>query len=152
VLCLLVVPLLAACGEGAVTVGEPPLSSEVRETCRDLVAGLPEQVADADRREIEPADALGAAWGDPAIVLTCGVKGPEDYDPTNGCTSVNGVDWYIPIEQLEGNGERDLTMTTIKRDVAVEVLMPGVYWPPAAALADLSTPVAAHTERTGRCL
>ena len=144
--------LLAGCGAGTVTIETPSMSGGERETCEHLVGDLPDQVADLDRRATEPADAPGAAWGDPAISLTCGVGRPAGYDPVNGCTRVNGVDWYIPTDQLDANGERDLTMTTIGRSVAVEVVMPGEYWPPATTLADLSTVVAEHTRRTGRCV
>jgi hypothetical protein len=143
--------LPVGCGTGAVSLEEPTMSERTRGICEDLVADVPERVADLERREVEPDDAVGAAWGDPAIVLRCGVDGPADFDPMNGCTTVNDVDWYIPIEQLEANGDEDLTMTTIERDVAVEVTMPGEHWPPAAPLADLSDVVTEHTERTGRC-
>ena len=144
--------LLSGCGGGTVTIEAPSMSGPERETCEHLVAALPDEVADLERRETEPADAPGAAWGEPAIVLTCGVGRPADYDPVNGCTTVNGVDWYVPTEQLDANGDRDLTMTTIERDVAVEVVMPGEHWPPATTLADLSGVVAEHTRRTGRCV
>jgi hypothetical protein len=155
VLCCLVpavLVLLAGCAPGAVEVEEPDLSAQERAACEELVAVLPDRVADLQRREVEPADAVAAAWGDPAIVLVCGVGAPEDYDPANGCTTVNGIDWYIPMSQLESNGEQDLTMTTIERDVAVQVHMPGEHWPPAAPLADLSESVASQTRATGRCV
>ncbi len=146
------VGLLSACGTGPVTLDPPGgLAAAQREVCEDLVAALPDEVAGLERREVDPADALGAAWGDPAIELTCGVGRPADYDAANGCTTVNGVDWYIPREQLEGNGELDLTMTTIKREVGVEVVLPGEHWPPATTLADLSEAISEHTDATGRC-
>jgi hypothetical protein len=151
VLCALA-SVAASCAAGPVELDQPSVPDGQRAACERLVDALPDHVADLERREVEPADALGAAWGDPAIELTCGVGRPEDYDPAGGCTTVNGIDWYIPQEQLDANGERDLTMTTINRDVAVEVRMPGDYWPPATTLADLSSVVADHTERTGRCL
>jgi hypothetical protein len=37
---------------------------------------LPEQVEGQQRRDVEPAGPLAAAWGDPAIVLRCGVGPP----------------------------------------------------------------------------
>jgi hypothetical protein len=150
-LLLLTPAVLAACGTDAVRVEEPPMSGPTRGVCERLVSALPEEVADQSRRDVDPEGVLGAAWGDPEIVLTCGVGAPQDYDPANGCTTVDGVDWYIPVSQLEANGERDLTMTTIEREVAVRVEMPGEHWPPATTLADLSDVVAEHTERTGRC-
>ena len=153
VLCALVAMSwpLVGCGGGPIGIDEPAMTDRARATCEDLVAALPDRVADLERRETEPPEAPGAAWGDPAIVLTCGVGQPTGYDPVNGCTTVNGVDWYIPTGQLDANGERDLVMTTIERAVAVEVVMPGEYWPPATTLADLSDVVAEHTRRTGRC-
>jgi hypothetical protein len=140
------------CGTGAVDIeGGDVAPREDRAVCERLLADLPDEVAGLERRDVEPQDSLGAAWGDPAIVLRCGVGRPDPYDPMNGCTTVDGVDWYIPLEQLESNGGDDLTMTTIGRAVAVELVMPGEHWPPATPLADLSGVVAEHTERTGRC-
>ena len=151
-LCLFAPAVLAGCGAGAVSIegGELPPRSD-RSVCERLLADLPDEVAGLERRDVDPQEALGAAWGEPPVVLRCGVGRPDDYDPANGCTTVDGVDWYIPLEQLEANGAEDLTMTTIERAVAVEVTMPGEYWPPATPLADLSGVVAEHTERTGRC-
>ena len=148
--CALLV-VLAGCGAGPVQVAETSPPAEQRAVCEELVADLPETVADLERRDVEPSGALAAAWGDPAIVLECGVGRPDDYDPANGCTTVDGIDWYIPLPQLEANGEQDLTMTTIKRDVAVRVVLPGEHWPPATTLADLSATVEEHTEARGRC-
>jgi hypothetical protein len=150
VLCLLAGPWLSGCGVGPVAIDDVP-PREARTVCERLLTDLPDEVAGLERRDVEPQEAFGAAWGDPPLVLRCGVGRPVDYDPVNGCTTVDGVDWYIPVEQLEANGELDLTMTTIGRAVAVEVTMPGVHWPPATPLADLSGVVAEHTEATGRC-
>ena len=120
--------------------------------CDELLDDLPDTVADQERRPVSPAGAAGAAWGDPAIVLTCGVGEPEGYVPEGPCTVVDDVDWYIPEEQLLASGSADLTMTTLFRPVNVEVFLPSEHWPPATALADLSQVVAAHTKPTTRCL
>ena len=50
------------------------------------------------------------------------------------------------------SGSADLTMTTLFREVDVEVFLPSDYWPPATALADLSKVVAAHSKARKRCL
>jgi hypothetical protein len=142
--------LLGSCS-GGVPIDEPSLDDADRAACSALVKALPEKVADQERRDVEPTDALGAAWGDPAIVLTCGVAAPDGFDEAAGCTTVNDVDWYIPQEQLEGNGETDLTMTTVLREQHVEVTLPGEYWPPATALVDLAAPVKETIESAGTC-
>ena len=63
----------AACG--AVDVPATKVSAAEREACEELVAALPDSVSDQPRRDTE-GNPLGAAWGDPAIVLRCGVGVP----------------------------------------------------------------------------
>jgi Protein of unknown function (DUF3515) len=123
--------------------GKPPAA------CKELLARLPVAVADQGRRDVTPADAPGAAWGDPPITLVCGVGVPEGFDNVASCLTVSGVDWYIPTEQLEARG--DLTMTTVKRAVNVEVHLPAAYFPPATTLADLAAPIRKSLPRTGHC-
>ena len=97
---------------------------------------LPDRVADQPRRETK-GNPLGAAWGDPAIVLRCGVGTPEGYDQFAACQVVNGLDWFVPEEQIEDQGA-DVVMTTIGR-------RPGrrgrgaraTYRPPDAVMVDL---------------
>ncbi len=143
---------VAGCGSGPVEVEAPDLSGRAAATCRELVDDLPDTVSDQLRRPVTPEGAAAAAWGDPAIVLTCGVGKPKGYVPEGPCTVVDGVGWYVPEDQLEANGSVDLTMTTLFRRVGVEIFLPKDYWPPATALADLSTVVAAHTKAYERCL
>ena len=124
-------------------------AGEVPEACTELAARLPAAVADQGRRDVTPADAAGAAWGDPAITLVCGVDEPAGFDDVATCLTVNGVDWYVPTEQLEA--QSDLTMTVVNREVAVEVELPAAYFPPATALADLSGPVEESIPATDEC-
>ena len=72
---------------------------------------------------VEPEGALGAAWGDPAYVLTCGVPEPADYEPTAECNVIAGVGWYVPDDQLTDQGE-DATPIALSRTPYVEVLVP----------------------------
>jgi hypothetical protein len=113
---------------------------------------LPEQVADQDPRPVEPESDWAAAWGDPAIVLTCGGPPATGFKRISTCTTVNGVDWFIPEEQLETDQPIDLTMTTVNREQVVQVLLPAAHWPPATTLADLSSVVRKNTEKTGSCV
>ncbi len=117
--------------------------------CQALVDALPDRVSDQPRREVASGASYAAAWGDPALTLVCGVPRPAGFDQVAVCTTVNGVDWFIPQDQLDAMG--DLTMTTVNREVLVRVQMPGRYGPPAATLADLSAAVKAATPRTSRC-
>jgi hypothetical protein len=144
--------VLGGCS-GAVGIEAPHPPAAARAPCHRLLDSLPETVADQSARDVEPADAWGAAWGDPAIVLTCGGSAPRGFGRASSCTTVNGVDWYIPEDQLDpGGAPSDVTMTTVHRAAYVTVRLPAEYWPPATALADLSGAVKAAIPRTGHCL
>ncbi len=135
---------LSACSD-AVPIDDPvdPSTSQA-EACESLVDALPDTLADESRREVSPQGALGAAWGDPAYVVTCGAAEPADYDPFAQCQEVNGVGWFVPMEQFETDHQRDdVTLTTIGRSPRVSLTVPGAYRPDgvAAALADLAGPI-----------
>lgn len=142
--------VLAGCGQGPVEIPDVELDTADAKACAELVDALPDRVADQPLRAVESGGGPGAAWGDPAIVLRCGVERPDDFTRVSPCTSVNGVDWYIPDAQLEEQG--DLTMTVVYRRQYVEVTLPGEYWPPATALADLAEAVDSSLEKTGACV
>ena len=140
--------LLSACGSG-VEIRSSDVSPETRRQCQELVAALPDRVADQKSRPTE-GSALGAAWGDPAIVLTCGVGRPADYDPLAGCQTVDGVDWYVPLDQVSDQSQ-DVVLTTIGRTPGVQLRVPASRRPPAAALVDLAGAVKAHSTSSQPC-
>lgn len=72
------------------------------------------------RADPTPRSALTAGWGDPAIILRCGVPRPAKLnDPNERSVEVNGVDW---IEEKNDNGSYRLTTTL--RKAYVEVIIP----------------------------
>lgn len=138
-----VVALLLATAACAVKVPDTSVSVSGRAACARLVDALPDQVSDQPQRETR-GNPLGAAWGDPAIVLRCGVGDPADYDPLVGCMRVNGVDWYAP-ESASTDQSTDVVLTTIGRAPAVELLVPAEHRPPAAALVDVAAAIKKST-------
>ncbi|HET6625463.1 MAG TPA: DUF3515 domain-containing protein [Nocardioidaceae bacterium] len=143
--------LATGCGSGAVEVDTPQLEGDDARACARLVDALPETVSDQERRQVEPEDAYGAAWGDPAIVLRCGVAMPGSFDDFATCQETNGVGWFIPEEQLTGE-PREIVMTTIGRSQNVEVRLPAAYWPPAAAMVDLAPALKLATVEEKPCV
>ncbi len=133
-------------------VDAPEPAAGDRAACRALLDAVPDQVADQAARDVDPPGAWAAAWGDPAILLTCGGPPPEEFDRTSSCTTVNGVDWFIPEDQLDASSPTDLMISTVHRRPTVTVRLPADYWPPATALADLSAAVADTTEPHGSCV
>ncbi|HSE08969.1 MAG TPA: DUF3515 domain-containing protein [Nocardioidaceae bacterium] len=150
--CLAAVVLtLSGCGDGAVEVEAPALTGPAQETCTSLLAALPRTVDGAEHRTVDPPDAQAAAWGDPAIVLRCGVSAPEGFDEFATCQETNGVGWFIPEEQMTG-APTEITMTTIGRAVNVEVTLPPEHWPPAAAMVDLAPAIKETVEERDPCV
>ena len=91
---------------------------------------------DQDSRTVSPDDALAAAWGDPAIVLRCGVHPPRSLKPTSRCDVINGVGWFSRRDPDNG-----WIFTTIGRASTVELRVPADYTPAADALVDLADAV-----------
>jgi hypothetical protein len=146
-----VLALVAVCGTacGSVDVRATNVSGSERSACAALVKALPDHVSDQPRRKTS-GNPLGAAWGDPPIVLRCGVGKPVDYDPVVGCQTVNGMDWFVP-EKGMNDQQADVVMTTYGRAPAVEVALPAKYRPPVAAMVDLAGAIAKHTSVVKRC-
>jgi hypothetical protein len=140
----------AGCRPGTVEIDRPELAGRSEEACSRLVEELPDSVGDQDRRPVT-ADALGAAWGDPPIVLRCGVGRAAGFDRFATCQETNGVGWFIPEEQITGRAT-EVLMTTIGRVPRVEVRVPPDYFPPAATMVDLAGPIKGATEEVRPCV
>ena len=130
--------MLAGCGLRPVDVEPYEPQAGTAEVCRSLVAGLPRSVEDAVRRDVDSAvRTTAAAWGDPPIVLRCGVELPADYRPDAQVSEVDGVAWF-PSE-----GEGGTFFATVGRSAVVEVAVPDDY-APAAVLVALADAVAGN--------
>jgi hypothetical protein len=141
--------LATACGSGTVHLSSATPPAAAQSTCRTLLDHLPAKVAGQSRRDDDATWAAG--WGDPPITLTCGVPRPSGFVAGSPCTTVNGVDWFIPQDQLNSSVPVDLTLTAIYREVYLQVELPKDYWPPATALADLSGVVKSRDPAAGHC-
>ncbi|HQR28140.1 MAG TPA: DUF3515 domain-containing protein [Nocardioides sp.] len=144
---------LAGCESDKVPLDSPTPSPVVGAACQRLLDALPDTVDDELRRPVDPEDALGAAWGDPAITLTCGGTMPPDFDRFAACEEADGVGWYVPEEQVSDQG-LDVVMTTIGRRPVVQVRVPSSYRPagPAAAMVDLAPAIKEHTRLRKPCV
>jgi hypothetical protein len=145
--------LLTACGDGDVDIVDHDLTGADRAACEALVGDLPDTLAGEPRRPVEPEDALGAAWGDPAYVLTCGVPEPTDYEPTATCSVINGVGWYVTDDQLSDQGA-DAAPIALTLTPYVEVQVPSRYRTEGIdrALAELAPVLEEHLGEGLSCL
>jgi hypothetical protein len=153
VLAVCLAAALTACG-GAPEIHSVDLDADERAACQALVDALPDTLDDLERGEVEPDDALGAAWGDPAIVLTCGAEEPEEFDEFSACDEVLGVGWFSPPDQLKvEQQDEDATLWAMSHRPLVELEVPADYRPDgvAAALAQLAEVVTAELDEVRAC-
>ncbi|MGW1026813.1 DUF3515 domain-containing protein [Streptomyces sp. NPDC002577] len=137
--------LIAAAGcsssdDGArATVPRP--GTKVTKLCQNLDKALPSKVDGQSRNDPEPASALTAGWGSPAIILRCGVEQPpkmidpkvaEGGDPDAVAGGVNGVDWL-----MEKQDDGSYRFTTANRSAYVEVSVP-TEWDTSTVLVGLA--------------
>jgi hypothetical protein len=153
VTCALACLLLAACGSSKVPIEDHDLPGADRAACEALVDALPDTLAGELRRPVDPDDALGAAWGDPAYVLTCGVPEPTDYAPTAECSVIKGVGWYVPDDQLS-DLRVDATAIALSLAPYVELQVPSRHRTEGIdrALAELAPVLKKHLGEGLSCL
>jgi hypothetical protein len=143
--------VLAACGSDPPEIGTADLSKADAAACRALVADLPDTVAGESSVEVTGDTAYGAAWGDPAIVLTCGVPA-LDLSDSPGCSVVDGIGWLVPHD--ETSGDADATFTADGYRPRVQLFVPKDYLPEdgAAALSELAGPLKPHLRKVESCV
>jgi uncharacterized protein DUF3515 len=122
----------------------PSPSGAAAADCRALHGRLPDDVAGRHRVTLEEKSPYTAAWGDPAVVLRCGVPRPdvltpgsEHYNPTAPAVEVDGVSWLVAHED---DGYR---LTTTDRKAYVELWVPKEVGQPTGPPADLAKAVKA---------
>ncbi len=117
---------------------DPPASDQG--ACRTLIQALPLSI---DGAENTGRSEFAAAWGDPQIVLRCGVATPAAYQPASEMIVVNEVAW-LPVEQDKG-----YIFTAVGRTPQVEVFVPDTHSPEVNPLVDLAGPMMANTRVSG---
>ena len=104
--------------------------------CADFRDSLPDSLSGQGSQKTDPESPLTAAWGEPAIIVRCGVDRPAALEPSSQLTTVNDVDWFA--EELTGG----YLFTTYGRKAYVEVTVPNDYAPEIGPVTELSAAVA----------
>ena len=103
-------------------VAVPDATGATRAICAQLVDRLPTHLGGHRSRVVDPPSPLTHAWGDPAIVLRCGVPKPAGYSRTSvNSTDVDGVLWF---QQVTRDSVR---WTAVRRQVNIELTVPTSY-------------------------
>lgn len=130
--------IAAGCGSAAVQVAPPNPATATRRLCQELAHTLPSRLAGHDRRIVSPSSPLTAAWGDPPVVLRCGVPLPASMPPTAELTVVNGISWFPAGSAATGSGSGPGLFTEVGRQARVELTVPATDEPAGPILVRLS--------------
>jgi hypothetical protein len=122
---LLVAVAGCSTADDGATVAVPSPDAKTAKVCRELHRVLPHKLDGRGRNDPRPRSAYTAGWGNPAIILRCGVVRPpkmvdpkvaEGGDPDAVAGGVNGVDWL-----MEKQSDGTWRFTTANRTAYVQV-------------------------------
>ena len=120
----------------AVTPSAPPDLPSAAADCGKLIAALPITLGSLAGRPSRPDvsyQTYTAAWGDPAVVLRCGVPRPATLVPLSSAQAF-ALDGVNVFEATQG---KDNVFTVIDRPVYIDVSVPNAYpSPPIQPLMD----------------
>lgn len=118
----------------------PPVTPEADANCPALMGALPLELAGELSRPVQSDSPFAYAWGDPAVVLVCGVDRPEGWVVGASAIQINGVSWYVDTSDPEVT-----VWTAVDRPVYVEMQLPASV--DSAPVTALTTEIAAALER-----
>ncbi|WP_432836064.1 DUF3515 domain-containing protein [Dactylosporangium sp. CA-092794] len=123
----------------AVPAEAPQLAPSTATVCRALIAQLPDPLGGLARRQVTSGPEQNAAYGEPPIVLGCGVPQP-DIPPDAQLLGLSNVCWY-PDER-----SAETVWQTVDREVALRVVVP--KGADGSWLVNLSAPIVAAVPAT----
>ena len=100
-------------------VAVPPVTPEADADCPALMKSLPLELIGDPSRRVKSDTPYAYAWGDPAIVLVCGVPRPSGYVIGASAIQINNVQWYVDTHDPAAT-----VWTTVDRPVYVQVRLP----------------------------
>ena len=144
---------LVACGTEPVTTPTLPLTAALHAVCQRVLNALPGKLGGQDRRHTQPAEAYGGAWGDPPMVLQCGVDLPAGLTRTSHCAVVNGIGWFVPADE-ENDSSSDVELTAVGYEPLLQLSVPAKYRGStvAAAEVELAPIIKKYLSSVPRCL
>ena len=107
----------------AISVAAPPSNPAAEAPCTKVLAQLPVDLDGLPSRPALSQSTFVVAWGDPAVVLRCGVPRPKGLVAGSDAftTGVNGVYFWVDHQK------KTTVFTVIDRAAYVEVTVPLTY-------------------------
>jgi Protein of unknown function (DUF3515) len=107
---------------GPVTVDAPTPSATAGRDCPAVISHLPAALAGKPARQARSKSSpYVASWGDPPLILRCGVPRPAGYTGGSELTVVDGVQW------LPDKRGTETVWTAVDRGSYVELTIPGGF-------------------------
>ena len=129
-----------------VTVQTPAVTPQADASCPAFVDALPAQMVGEPPRRVESASSYVRAWGDPAVVLICGVDRPAAFTIGAGLIQIDDVQWFV-----DTSDPKTVVWTAVDRPVYVQVRVPAST--DSASVTEISgtiaTTLAAQTPQPG---
>jgi Protein of unknown function (DUF3515) len=94
----------------------PPVTPEADQFCRPFMEQLPLELAGEPSRPVDSDSPYAYAWGEPPVVLVCGVERPAALEPTSPLIQINGVNWLVDTSDPDR-----IVWTAVDRPVYVQV-------------------------------
>jgi hypothetical protein len=97
----------------------PPVTPQADASCPALMKTLPLELSGNQSRRVQSDSPFAYAWGDPPVVLVCGVDRPAGFVAGVSAIQINGVQFYVDTS------DPDTTVwTTVDRPVYVQISLP----------------------------
>lgn len=116
---------LSACSR-PVSVQAPEPSA----ACESFLSAAPIRLLGELQRETTPRDAAAIAWGDPPIVLVCGID--HDAPPDAQVITIEGIDWVAQ------ESDAGTVFTTLSQAPTIQVRVPVDYRPEIDAVVEIT--------------
>ena len=101
--------------------------------CASIVSRAPIRLLGQLQRETEPSDLAAVAWGDPPIVLVCGID--HLRPPDAQVISVGDVDWVAE------STDAGTVFTTLESEPTLQLRVPVEYRPEIDAVSEITSVV-----------
>jgi hypothetical protein len=114
----------------------PPVTPEAEANCPALMELMPLELAGEQSRPVRSDSLFAYAWGEPPIVLVCGVDRPDGFVAGVGLIQIEGVQWYVDTD------DPDTTVwTAVDRPVYLQITLPSSV--DSAPVTELAAEIAA---------
>ena len=105
---------------------------DITDACEPILASAPITLLGELQRETTPRQAAAIAWGDPAIVLACGVEPASTVNAQ--VIVVAGIEWIA--ESAADDGSDGTVFTTFGAEPVLQMRIPADYRPEIDAVAE----------------